>query len=196
MRPRGRGQGGNGARGQERQRDFLRANYDRRSRAHGHFALPAFPRVRLSAAVRRRGRGDLPRPRLTKPAIRNYVNRNIVIHCGNKRSDVTQLGVYELGFIAALGRSGIGPALAATLFRKVLEAAPHSILDRNYSDPLFAVITLDDSLLECDAPAVIVTRGWRAADFALSVSVLVNLSSLFGRINRDLNRACQRKDQP
>jgi hypothetical protein len=135
--------------------------------------------------------------RITKPALLNYIQRGLVVHggespaCGSARQ-IPLLGVYELAWIGALGRVGIGPSVAAPLFALL---RPH-VLDRN---TLLAVLAVEQ-----ESPVVEIVRGWDAAtklaaDLPSMVVSIVNLSTLFGGVDaalystKEINYAARRR---
>jgi hypothetical protein len=122
--------------------------------------------------------------RITKSALLNYIQRGLVVHCGESPPNgsarqIPLLGVYELAWIGALGRVGIGPSVAAPLFALL---RPH-VLDRN---TLLAVLAVEQA-----SPVVEIVRGWDsatklAADLPSMVVSIVNLSTLFGGVDAAL----------
>jgi hypothetical protein len=129
-----------------------------------------FPISRAAAAAR-----------ITKPALLNYIHRGLVVHGGQSPTNgsarqIPLLGIYEAAWIAALGRVGIEPSIAAALFPLVRQ----HVLDR---DTLLAILAVEQ-----EAPAVEFVRGWSnatniAARLPSIVLSIVNLSTLFGSVD-------------
>jgi hypothetical protein len=125
--------------------------------------------------------------KITKPALLNYIHRGLVSHGGQSpvngsARQIPLLGIYEVAWIAALGRVGIGPSVAAALFS--LLRRPDAVLDRNKEEPLLALIAVEQ-------PTVEIVRGWASATSIAAllpsmVLSIVNLSALFGSVDAAL----------
>jgi hypothetical protein len=125
----------------------------------------------------------------TKPALLNYIHRGLVVHGGNSPASgsprqIPLLGIYEVAWIAALGRVGIGPSVAAALFPLLHQ--PDAVLDRNREEPLLALIAVEQ-----ETPTVEIVRGWASATSIAAllpsmVLSIVNLSALFGQVDAAL----------
>jgi hypothetical protein len=126
----------------------------------------------------------------TKPALLNYIHRGLVVHGGQSPVNgsprqIPLLGIYEVAWIAALGRVGIGPSVAAALFPILRQ--PDALLDRNGNDPLLAILAVEQ-----ETPAVEIVRGWESttsivAPLPSMVLSIVNLSTLFGTVDAALH---------
>ena len=126
--------------------------------------------------------------RITKPALLNYIHRELVVHGGSSPANgsarkIPLLGIYEAAWIGALGRVGIGPSVGAALFPLLRQ----HVLDRNCDDPLLALIAVEQ-----ETPAIEIVRGWSSATNIATrlpsmVLSIVNLSTLFGSVDAALH---------